>query len=236
MHSTTTIATPYLKKLINQAKPLFLSQSINGLSITHTVIYLRDQAQGLILRTSSNLLCLCKGNQAYLHGDSIRKVFMGKILDFNLNSGELLFAELNMLNSKWKKRKEQRIHSPQPIHGFLQIGSEKLRGNVENLSLHGASMLIGSHDLKTVEIQSNQTTLIEFKLPDGKKLTIDGIVINRNSISKNLTRMGLLLNPQPAEEQILRRYLNGFYEEIVSAMDLACQNLFEFPLTQDLYF
>ena len=133
MFNTSTIPVPYLKKISNPKYNIFLSQTVRGMSLTQPVKFLEFRDNQLILHASNHSVCLSEGQFAYIHSQSLRKPISGKIMDFNIHSGELLLNEISVLKNNWKNRSELRIHPPLPLHGYLQTNSRKFRGNIENL-------------------------------------------------------------------------------------------------------
>jgi hypothetical protein len=237
MFNTSTIPVPYLKKISNPKYSIFLSQTVRGMSMTQPVKFLECKDDQLILHASNHSVCLSEGQFAYIHSQSLRKPISGKIMDFNIHSGELLLNEISILKNNWKSRSELRVHPPVPLHGYIQTNLGKLRGNIENLSEHGAGLLIHKNELPgETPPNVNQNITLQFTLPNQTNIRMEGKIVDMHSINHHLNHVGLSLKPTPKERQIIKQYLDQAYDSIKNELDYACREFLEHPDTKDLYF
>ena len=114
-------------------KALLLNREVRTIKIgkDHIVVQVPDQQ---ICSTIHERVFLVTSNSP--HG------MAAKVRDIDFQKGIITLTNLNFFESPWYERKSERVEPKNPISIIISMANHRLRGRLENLSLHGLGALL----------------------------------------------------------------------------------------------
>jgi hypothetical protein len=227
---------PFSNKFNNCKSPINLSQSFQGLLFTQPIQYLQTKDNQVMFHAAQQVICICNRKKAYLHSKDFLHAIAAKIDKFNLVTGELVMEDFCELDNIWKMRKQIRLSPFEPLMVNIITQNKKYRGNFDNISLDGAAILLHSDETRNLILNSRQNIIMQFLVPNSKKLCIQGQIINLQVLDNHLLRVGVKTFLTANEKTILINFIHESYDATINIINDICCQILGPPQIKDLYF
>ena len=171
--------------------PIKLSQTYRGLLLSHPVHYLKSVNDQVLFHATQQAICLCNKSNVYLHSDDFTHAIAGKIDAFDLFTGELAVKDFHELRNIWVERRYIRVMPLEPLMVNLIGKSKNYRGNISNISLEGAAVYLHRKETENLILHTGENVILQFSIPNTRKLSLQGKIVNLNVMENHLLRIGL---------------------------------------------
>ena len=216
--------------------PIKLSQTYRGLLLSHPVHYLKSVNDQVLFHATQQAICLCNKSNVYLHSDDFTHAIAGKIDAFDLFTGELAVKDFHELRNIWVERRYIRVMPLEPLMVNLIGKSKNYRGNISNISLEGAAVYLHRKETENLILHTGENVILQFSIPNTRKLSLQGKIVNLNVMENHLLRIGLRTQSTANERSILQKYIQMNYELTMNMINENCSKILAPPQTKDLYF
>ena len=216
--------------------PIKLSQTYRGLLLSHPVHYLKSVNDQVLFHATQQAICLCNKSKVYLHSEDFTHAIAGKIDAFDLFTGELAVKDFHELRNVWVERSHMRVMPLEPLMVNLISKSKNYRGNISNISLEGAAIYLHNKETENLILHSGENVILQFSIPNTRKLSLQGKIVNLNVMENHLLRIGLRIQSTANERSILQNYIQMNYDLTMKMINETCSKILAPPQTKDLYF
>jgi hypothetical protein len=226
----------FVNKFITSKSPINLSQTYRGLLLSHPVQYLKSLNDQVLFHANQHVICLSNKSNVYLHGEDFTNAIAAKIDAFDLFTGELTVRDFHELRNIWAERKHIRVMPFEPLMVNLITKTKNYRGNFSNISLEGAAILLHRQETENLILHTGENVILQFSIPNSRKLSLQGKVVNLNVLENHLLRIGLTTQSTANERKILQNYIQMNYELTMKKINESCSQILAPPQTKDLFF
>ena len=114
--------------------------------------------------------------------------------------------------------------------------SKNYRGNFSNISIEGAAIYLHKQETENLILHTGEYVILQFSIPNTRKLSLQGKIVNLNVLKNHLLRIGLKIQTTTNERSILQNYIQMNYELTMKIINETCSKILAPPQTKDLYF
>ncbi len=215
-----TILVPY--------KALLLNREVRTIKIgkDHVILQVPDQQ-----------FCSTIHERVFLVTSSNPSGMTARVRDINFQKGVITLTDFTFLASPWHERKSERVEPQNPISIVISIANHRLRGRLENISLHGIGVLLYTKNLPQIPAKIGETLKIEIDLGNAIHLIkLRANLISICPLGQYLTHLGLEMQPQRTQKTIISEYIISRKHDIMSEIEHKSIHAMEPISSMDLYF
>ncbi len=212
---------------------------IKGLLVRESVVVC-DSTENQVEAQCSNISHFCTGTYEYpiyVKPDGMTRALTCRLSDIVAYSGKLLMKDFRLMGDVWIERECERVQPKEPVFMTVQIGVQKIRANLFDLSLSGMCVLIDKKLLPGRRSLINRKLKISMKLPCSRAACqIKGSVVQVRPISDHLVRVGMNITMDAKDAGVIAHYLTERKREILDELFLNFMQLLHHRETKDQYF
>jgi hypothetical protein len=154
-----------------------------------------------------------------------------------LNDGVLILTNLAYKDTEWVERIQDRVQPKWPLYVNFRYRRKVFRGDVENIAVSGLGMIVDRFFEKEIDLAVSKKIVLNFSLPPNFEIeNLPGSIMNVQSISKNLMRLGIRIRPRFSDLGCLMAYVNQRKAEIMYELDQVSIDSYEPEDVFGLYF
>ena len=215
-----TILIPY--------KALLLIREVRTIKIgkDHIILQLPDQQ-----------FCSTIHERVFLTTSSAPHGIAAKVRDINYQKGIITITDFNFLESPWYERKSERVEPNNPTSIVISMAKHRIRGRLENISLHGLGVLLYTKNPQQVPYKIGDTLKAEIDLGNAiPLLRMRTNLVAIFPVGQYLTHLGLEMHPQGIQKKIISEYFISRKHDILSEIEHKTIHAMEPISSMDLYF
>jgi hypothetical protein len=160
-----------------------------------------------------------------------------KVRDINFQKGIITITDFNFFESPWYERRSERVEPNSPTSIVLSKAKHRIRGRLENLSLHGLGVLLYTKNPQQVPYEIGDILRTEIDLGNAiPVLRMRTNIIAICPVGQYLTHVGLEMHPQGTQKKIISEYILSRKHDILSELEHKTIHALEPISSMDLYF
>ncbi len=191
----------------------------------------------IILQLPDQQLCSTIHERVFLITSSTPRGMAAKVRDINFQKGIITLTDFNIFESPWCERKSERVEPNNPTSIVIYMAKHRIRGRLENLSLHGLGALLYTKNPPELPYKVGDILKTEINLGNA----IPAMRIKTNLIAicpmgQYLTHLGLEMHLQGTQKKIISEYIISRKHDILSEIEHKTIHAMEPISSMDLYF
>jgi|WetSurMetagenome_2_1015567.scaffolds.fasta_scaffold09653_2 hypothetical protein len=226
-----------LNFLVQAGEKLTILIPYKALLLTKEVRTIKIGKDFVILQVPDQQFCSHIHERVFLVSSSATHAMAAKVQEINFQKGIITLIDFNFLESPWYERKSERVEPRNPTTMVISQANRRLRGRLENLSLHGLGVLLYTKNLQQVPGKIGENLKIEVDL--GNAIPILRMKTNLVTVcplGQYLTHLGLAINLQGTQKTIVSEYINSRKHDILNEFERISIRALEPISSMDLYF
>ncbi len=209
-------------------KALLLNREVRTIKIgkDHIVVQVPDQQ-----------ICSTIRERVFLVTSSSPHGMVANVRDIDFQKGIITLTNLNFFESPWYERKSERVEPRNPISIIISMANHRLRGRLENLSLHGLGALLYTKYISQIPAKIGETLKVEIDLGNAiPVMRMRTKLIAVCPLGHYLTHLGFEMQPQRTQKKIISEYINSRKHDIISEIEHKSIHAMEPISSMDLYY
>jgi len=191
----------------------------------------------IILQVPDQQFCSNIHERVFLVTSSTPQGMAAKVRDINFQKGIITLTDFNIFESPWCERKSERVEPNNPTSIVIYMAKHRIRGRLENLSLHGLGALLYTKNPPELPYKVGDILKTEINL--GNAIPIMRIKTNLIAIcpmGQYLTHLGFEMHLQGTQKKIISEYIISRKHDILSEIEHKTIQAMEPISSMDLYF
>jgi hypothetical protein len=226
-----------LNFLIKAGEELTILIPYKALLLNREVRTIKIGKDHIILQVPDQQFCSTIRERVFLVTSNTPHGMAAKVRDINFQKGIITLTNLNFLESPWYERESERVEPRNPTSILVSMANHRLRGRLENLSLHGLGVLLYTKYLSQIPAKIGETLKVEIDLGNAiPKMRIRTKLIAVCPVGQYLTHLGLEMQPRRTQEKIISEYINSRKRDIFSEIEHKSIHIMEPISSMELYF
>jgi len=208
-----------VKSLSFQSIPVAVTANYRGMFFEEKVAPLKVGPDFIVFRTPKSPLCCALQEKVILHSQVLPESVRTEILSLDPQSCELTLTNFTFTGTLWYDRREQRVEPAVPLKAEISVYGKTYRANLNNLSLHGAGLLVYFGDEIRSDLCRKMPVEISFQLNPQNDFHISGTIASLQQMDYSLLRMVLHLHPSQTQTYWLENYIGQRKIEILHELE-----------------
>jgi len=208
-----------VKSLAFQRIPVAVTSTYKGLFFEEKVAPLKVGPDYVIFRAPKSQICRTLHDKVMLHSQVLPESVRTDLHSIDSTSREITLTNFSYTGAYWRDRHEQRIEPPAPLQAALIIEKNTYRANLNNLSLHGAGLLVYFGDDERRDLALKMRVEVCFQLSAQSDFHILGTIACIRQMDYTLAQVGVRLEPTSNQASWLENYIAKRKIEILNELD-----------------
>lgn len=226
-----------LNFLLKAGEELTILIPYKALLLNRDVRTIKIGKDHIILQVPDQQFCSTIRERVFLVTSNTPHGMAAKVRDINFQKGIITLTNLSFLESPWYERKSERVEPRNPTSILVSMANHRLRGRLENISLHGLGVLLYTKYLSQIPAKIGETLKVEIDLGNAiPTMRIKTKLIAVCPVGQYLTHLGLEIQPRHTQEKIISEYINSRKRDIFSEIEHKSIQIMEPISSMDLYF
>ena len=226
-----------IQTLSYHGEPLTITIPYKGLMLSQDLRLLHTGEDYAVLQAPNERICAGLHDHVFIHSKSITQKIVAKIIEVNPQRGWIIISDLVTSTNPWQERRHDRVQPSQPLRVAICCGSTSCAGTLDNLSLHGAGVLVYKFEEHPIKAKVGNPVQITFKLPNDKlPVKLNGKIVNFHFISQILSKVGVETQLSARQEFLVKQYIQMRKMNILTEVDNRWILVQEPRSTKDLFF
>jgi hypothetical protein len=226
-----------LNFILKAGEKLIILIPYKALLLNREVRTIKIGKDHIILQVPDHQFCSTIHERVLLVTSSTPHGIVAKVREINFQKGMITLTDFNLLGSPWYDRKSERVEPNSPTSIVMSVAKHRIRGRLENLSLHGLGVLLYTKNPPQFPYKIGDTLKAEIDL--GKAipaLKMRTNLVTTFPVGQYLTHLGLEIHPQGIQKKIISEYIISRKHDILSEIEHKTIHALEPISSMDLYF
>lgn len=208
-----------VKSLAFQRIPVAITATYKGLFFEERVAPLKVGPDYIVFRAPKSEICRTLRDKVILHSQVLPQSVRTSLQSLNPETCELTLSNFVYTGAYWRDRHEQRVEPEAPIKAEVTINKNHYRANLNNLSLHGAGLLVYFGDEPRGVLSLKMPLEISFQLGLQNDFHIPGTIASLRQMEYSLVQLGVQLRPSLSQITWLENYVARRKIEILEELN-----------------
>lgn len=196
-----------VKSLALQRIPVAVTTTYKGLFLEERVAPLKVGPDYIVFRAPKSEICRALKDKVILHSQVLPETVRTSLQTLDPTTCELTLTNFVFTGASWRDRREQRVEPDAPIKAEIAIQKARYRANLNNLSLHGAGLLVYFGDEPRDDLCRKMPVEISFQLGSQGDFHIPGSIATIRQMEYSLVQIGVQLEPSISQTTWLENYI-----------------------------
>ncbi|MHB0987419.1 MAG: PilZ domain-containing protein [Bellilinea sp.] len=219
MFTHPTYALQAVKSLAFQRIPIAVTGTYKGLFFEEKVAPLKVGPDYVVFRAPKSPMHRTLRDKVILHSHVLPQSVRTDLQSIDAIRSEITLTNFSFTGVYWRDRREQRIEPPAPLQASITFGKKPYRANLNNLSLHGAGLMVYFGDDECRDLAVKKPVEVSFHLGSQSVIHISGSVASIRQMDYTLAQLGIRLEPTSNQESWLENYIAKRKIEILNELD-----------------
>ena len=219
MFTHPTYALQAVKSLAFQRIPIAVTSTYKGLFFEEKVAPLKVGPDYVVFRAPKSPMHRTLRDKVILHSHVLPQSVRTDLQSIDAIRSEITLTNFSFTGVYWRDRREQRIEPPTPLQAVLTIGRQAYRANLNNLSQHGAGLLVYFGDDECRDLMLRKPVEVGFHLGSQPEIHVAGSIASISQMDYTLAQLGIRLEPTSNQEIWLENYIAKRKIEILNELD-----------------
>jgi hypothetical protein len=208
-----------------------------ALLLTREVRTIKIGKDHIIMQVPDQQFCSTIHERVFMVTSSAPHGMAAKVRDINFQKGIITLTDFNFVESPWYERRSERVEPNSPTSIVLSKAKHRIRGRLENLSLHGLGVLLYAKNPQQAPYTIGDILKTEIDLGNAiPVLRMRTNIIAICPVGQYLTHLGLEMHPQGTQKKIVSEYILTRKHDILSELEHKTIHALEPISSMDLYF
>jgi hypothetical protein len=208
-----------VKSLAFQRIPIAVTACHKGLFLEEKVAPLKVGPDFIIFQAPKKPICQVLQNRVILHSQVLPETVRTDLLALDTENSALSLTNFAYTGTYWHDRREQRVEPSVPVKAEITIQDKIFQANLNNLSLHGAGLLVYFGDEDHDSFRPGLPVEVSFQLGTQGDFHISGVIASIRQMDCSLGQMGLQLHPSLSQTSWLENYISERKMEILAELE-----------------
>lgn len=219
MFTHPTYALQAVKSLAFQRIPIAVTSTYKGLFFEEKVAPIKVGPDYVIFRAPKSPMHRTLHDKVILHSHVLPQSVRTDLQSFDAGRSEITLTNFCFTGAYWRDRREQRIEPPVPLQASIIFEKKPYRANLNNLSLHGAGLMVYFGDDECRDLVVNKPVEVSFHLGSQSDIHISGSVASICQMNYTLVQLGIRLEATSIQGIWLEKYIARRKFEILRELD-----------------
>ena len=219
MFTHPTYALQAVKSLAFQCIPIAVTGTYKGMFFEEKVAPLKVGPDFVVFRAPKSPMHQILHDKVILHSHVLPQSVRTDLQSIDALHSEITLTNFSFTGVYWRDRREQRIEPPIPLQAVITIGRQAYRANLNNLSLHGAGLLVYFGDDECRDLMLKKPVEVSFHLGPQPEIRVAGSIASISQMDYTLAQLGIRMEPTSNQEIWLENYIAKRKIEILNELD-----------------